>query len=303
MAAINHRGVMNIEPVHIVREIILWIEQHLDDELTLDLIAVRAGYSPYHFSRMFLAHTRRTAMDYVRGRRLVRSARRLLAEPDLRLVELALDSGFDSQEAFTRAFKRMFGSTPARFRRGFTIEPLEGQYPMTALAKTTTNVTRLPELVTRDGFVVAGPARRFGETDKSDIPQLWSRLLNTVPIPGQRGGAMSYGVVSDIDRDKGTLNYLAGVEIGPDTALPEGFERRVIAPATYLVFRITFDGGPVHLQIAAALEEVWGNIIPTIGLKLAKGPDFECYDGTKPVNLAGSTMDYYVPVAASSSLA
>jgi AraC family transcriptional regulator len=72
----------------------------------------------------------------------------------------------------------------------------------------------------------------------------------------------------------------------------------VIAPATYLVFRITFDGGPVHLQIAAALEEVWGTLIPTIGLKLAKAPDFECYDGANPVSEAGSTMDYYVPVAA-----
>ncbi|CAH1658317.1 hypothetical protein CHELA40_30287 [Chelatococcus asaccharovorans] len=286
---------MKNEPANTVKKIIGWIEDHLEDDLTLEVIAERAGYSPYYFSRMFLAHTRRTVMEYVRGRRLVRGAKRLLNEPGLRLVDLAFDCGFDSQEAFTRAFKRMFGTTPARFREGFAVEPMEGQYPMTATAETQNVVQRLPELFERDRFVVAGPARRFDETNKDEIPQPWSRLMGALPMKGQVKWT-TYGVVSGIDRDERTLSYMAGVEVNENAVLPEGFERLVVEPATYAVFRLTFDGGPVHLQIAEGIRQVWGHLMPESGLMPTGKPDFECYNDRKPLTEPGATMDYYVPV-------
>ena len=278
-----------------IREIVTWIEDHLDDDLTLDVVAERAGYSPFYFSRMFLAQTRRTVMDHVRGRRLVRGARRLLGEPELRLVDLAFDCGFDSQEAFTRAFKRMFGTTPARFREGFALEPMEGQYPMTATIETSSHIQRLPDLVTRDRFVIAGPARRFDETNKDKIPQLWSRLMGAMPIKGQIKWT-TYGVVSAIDRDERTLSYLAGVEVDENAVLPEGFERLVLDQATYAVFRLTFDGGPVHLQIAGGIRQVWGDLLPESGLTPTGKPDLECYNDRRPLTEPGATMDYYVPI-------
>lgn len=75
--------------------------------MTLEQVAARAGLSPYHFSRLFTAGMGRSIMAHVRGRRLVRGARRLCGELDLKLVDLALDCGFESQEAFMRAFKRL----------------------------------------------------------------------------------------------------------------------------------------------------------------------------------------------------
>lgn len=287
---------METGPAKTISEIIGWIEDRLDDDLSLEAIAERAGYSPYYFSRLFLAHTRRTIMEYVRGRRLVRGARRLLADPGLRLIDLAFDCGFDSQEAFTRAFKRMFGTTPTRFREGFAVEPMEGQYPMTSTPKVSTAVERLPDLVTHNGFVVAGPVRRFDETNKDEIPQLWSRLMGAIPIKGQTKSFITYGVVSEINRDDATLSYMAGVEIGPETVLPEGFERLVIEPATYAVFRITFDGGPIHLQIAEGIRDVWGRLMPDAALMPTGGPDFECYNDRRPLTEPGATMDYYIPV-------
>ena len=138
-----------------------WIERQLDQPLTLDHIAAQAGLSPYHFSRLFTARMGRSVMAHVRGRRLVRGARRLCDEPDLQLVDLAFDCGFDSQEAFTRAFKRVFGVAPGRFRTGFAVEPIEGQYPMTVPTQSAA-VVRLPELVTLSAFHVAG--RRAAST-------------------------------------------------------------------------------------------------------------------------------------------
>ncbi len=219
----------------------------------------------------------------------------MLGEPELRLVDLAFDCGFDSQEAFTRAFKRMFGTTPARFREGFALEPMEGQYPMTATIETSSHIQRLPDLVTRDRFVIAGPARRFDETNKDKIPQLWSRLMGAMPIKGQIKWT-TYGVVSAIDRDERTLSYLAGVEVDENAVLPEGFERLVLDQATYAVFRLTFDGGPVHLQIAEGIRQVWGDLLPESGLTPTGKPDFECYNDRRPLTEPGATMDYYVPI-------
>lgn len=273
-----------------------WIERHLDATLTLDAIAREAGLSPYHFSRMFTARMGRSLMAYVRGRRLLQTARRMVNDPQLKLLNLALDSGFESQEAFTRAFKRAFGVTPGRFRQGFSVSPLEGQYPMSIPGAAHPDVVLLPAFVTLARFDVAGFAKRFDEVSKADIPQLWSRLIGQLPFAGQVKSWNSYGVVSSVDREDGSFRYLAGVAVEPETALPAGFERMTIATARYAVFRITLGGGGIHLQIKAAMARIWGELIPASGLQLADGPDFELYDGRQSLDQAGAVIDFYVPV-------
>lgn len=287
---------MDSTPASTVSQIVVWIEDHLDDPLTLDDIARRAGYSPFHFSRLFLAVTRRSVMAHVHGRRLVRAARRLLSEPDLPLMDLALDCGFDSQEAFARAFKRLFGTTPARFRAGFSPDPIEGQFPMSTMPAAPVAVEQLSDLATLESFVVAGPSRRFDGANMADIPQLWSRLAGALPLTGQVENWASYGVVSAVDRSKGSFRYLAGVEMRPDAVPPEDFETLTLPAATYAVFRITLDGGPVHIQVKAAMKAVWSELIPASGLTLAGTPDFERYDGRIALTERGATIDFYVPV-------
>jgi AraC family transcriptional regulator len=273
-----------------------WIEQQLDEPLTLERIAGRAGLSPYHFSRLFTARMGRSVMAHVRGRRLVRAARRLCSEPELKLVELSFDCGFESQEAFTRAFKRVFGVSPGRFRSGFAVEPIEGQYPMNAPTMPSAPVIQLPELVTKPSFRVAGPARRMDEASKAEIPQLWSALMGALPFEGQTPSWATYGVVSSLDKSDGSFQYLAGVGIEPDCVPPPGFTTMEIPAASYAVFRITLDGSALHPQVKRAMAQVWGELIPASGLKVLDGPDFELYDGRFDPLKAGSVIDFHVPV-------
>ena len=278
--------------------LLAWIEQRLDQPLTLDEIAARAALSPHHFSRLFTARMGRSAMAHVRGRRLVRGARRLCDDPDLKLVELAFDCGFESQEAFTRAFKRVFGVSPGRFRNGFAVEPIAGQYPMNAPTLCPVPVQRLPELVTLPAFRVAGPSRVLDEASKSEIPQLWSALIGALPFKGQAPSWATYGVVSGVDAADGCFQYLAGVGVEPDCVPPPGFTMKEIPPATYAVFRITLDGSALHPQVKQAMAAVWGELIPKSGLKVVDGPDFELYDGRFDPQKAGSVIDFHVPVQA-----
>lgn len=278
--------------------VVAWIEQQLDQPLTLEQVAARAGLSPYHFSRLFTARMGRSVMAHVRGRRLVRGARRLCDEPDLQLVDLAFDCGFESQEAFTRAFKRLFGVSPGRFRSGFAVEPIEGQYPMTLPPAQSTPVVRLPGSVAIAAFSVAGPARRFDEVTKAEIPQLWSALVGALPFAGQVASWATYGVVSGIDRAEGSFQYMAGVGVAPACDPPPGFATMEIPAAIYVVFRIALNGTALHPQLKHAMAHIWGELIPASGLKVADGPDFELYDGRFDPQKAGSFIDFHVPIEA-----
>nr|WP_295661008.1 AraC family transcriptional regulator [Polymorphobacter sp.] len=276
-----------------------WIERHLDEPLTFDAIADRSGLSPYHFSRLFTARMGRSVMAHLRGRRLVKAGQRLVADPDARLIDLAFDCGFESQEAFTRAFRRVFGVAPGRFRQGFALTPIEGQYPMTMPAPdVAAAVTLLPERVAIPAFFVAGPSNRFVASTKAEIPHLWSRLIGALPFDGQVDSWATYGVVSAADRSDGSFDYIAGVEVVDGASVPDGFTVMPIPAARYAVFRIILNGGPVHPQVKAAMAAVWGELIPASGLTVADSPDFERYDGKFAPTKPGATIDFHVPVAA-----
>lgn len=290
--------------------LVAWIEEQLDTPLTLELIAQRAGLSAYHFSRLFTARMGRSVMAHVRGRRLVRGARRLATEPELKLVELAFDCGFESQEAFSRAFKRVFGVSPGRFRDGFAlnqITPIEGQFPMNAPRTLSTAVTRLAELVRLDAFSVAGPSRRFDNASKSEIPQLWSTLVGALPLKGQSPSWATYGVVWSVDRESGSFQYMAGVGLNVSVSvgvsasasereLPKGFTVKEIPAATYVVFRIALNGSALHPQVKSAMATIWSELIPASGLRVADSPDFELYDGRFAPDQPGAVIDFHVPV-------
>ncbi|RKQ39993.1 MDR efflux pump AcrAB transcriptional activator RobA [Enterobacter sp. R1(2018)] len=100
----------------IIRDLLTWLESHLDQPLALDNVAAKAGYSKWHLQRMFKDVTGQAIGAYIRARRLSKSAvaLRLTARP---ILDIALQYRFDSQQTFTRAFKKQFAQTPALYRR------------------------------------------------------------------------------------------------------------------------------------------------------------------------------------------
>lgn len=99
----------------IIRDLLIWLEGHLDQPLSLDNVAAKAGYSS-GTCRMFKDVTGHAIGAYIRARRLSKSAvaLRLTARP---ILDIALQYRFDSQQTFTRALKKQFSQTPALYRR------------------------------------------------------------------------------------------------------------------------------------------------------------------------------------------
>ena len=107
-----------------VRAVIDFIETHLDGRLNLERTAAAVHYSKYHLHRTFTAVTGMTIHDYAVRRQLTEGAR-LLAESDRPVLEIALSCGYESQQAFTAAFKEMYKLPPARYRAQGIFYPLQ----------------------------------------------------------------------------------------------------------------------------------------------------------------------------------
>ncbi|MEJ1967402.1 MAG: AraC family transcriptional regulator [Rhizomicrobium sp.] len=279
-------------PSDFLAEVLAHIEAHREVPLTVAGLARVAGFSPYHFSRRFTARFGTSVMGHVRDVRLQSAALRLSGDAPPALADLAFDCGFESQEAFTRAFRRRYGVPPGQYRRQ-TPRPV----PMEKAMPVPARVERLADLVRRGPFTVAGPGALFNADNKSGIPALWPRLIRALPLPGQVD-ARTYGVCKMADAQEGSLRYIAGVEVTGDAKLPDGFERIALDAHAYAVFRLTLDGSPLHPQMQAAMPAIWGELLPRSGLKTVPAPDFELYPGDFEPMRKGSYVDMYIAVEA-----
>ena len=93
------------------------IDAHLDDDLDLATLADVAHFSPFHFHRLFTAWMGETLGDYLRRRRIEVAANRLISQPHVAVLEIALSVGFGSTEAFAHAFRARFGMSATAWRR------------------------------------------------------------------------------------------------------------------------------------------------------------------------------------------
>jgi AraC family transcriptional regulator len=281
------------------------IERHLFAPLSIGTLADVAGLSQFHFSRLFTARRGESVMAYVRRRRMLRAAARLGRNPGVAddieapaLIDLALDCGFESQEAFTRAFAQVFGVTPGRYKR----DPIRYQAPAMEKAMNQTpserpNVALLDGVARKDAFVVAGLSERISKDNTQVIGALWPKLMRHVPFEGQKG-PVGYGLCYGSDMAEGSFNYMAAVEIAPGKKPPADLTLMQVPAQTYAVFRITLAAGPIHPQMREAMEHIFSEALPNSGLKPTGGIDLEVYGERFNPEKAGSVLDFYMPVAA-----
>ncbi|MDF7670465.1 MDR efflux pump AcrAB transcriptional activator RobA [Orbaceae bacterium ESL0721] len=102
--------------VSIISDLIVWIEKNLEQPLSIDHVAQKSGYSKWHLQRMFKEVTGKVLGTYIRQRRLTYAALslRMTSKP---ILDIAMQYRFDSQQTFTRSFKKQFDVTPASYRR------------------------------------------------------------------------------------------------------------------------------------------------------------------------------------------
>lgn len=100
----------------IVDEIDQCIKEYRDEELSLHMLSSKLGYSPFYMTRKFKEISGMQFRDYLRQRKLAFALKKI-RDSQKSMLEIALDYGFSSHEAFTRAFKQLYGITPSAYRR------------------------------------------------------------------------------------------------------------------------------------------------------------------------------------------
>jgi AraC family transcriptional regulator len=265
---------------------ITWIESHLFAPMTVKSIADRAGYSPSRFSRGFTRLQGESVMSYVRGRRLEGAMRRLLTDPDVRIVDLAFDTCFDSQEAFTRAFAKAFGHPPGRLR---------SLGPVLSMARRKKTAAFKPEIHERVEQVpelhLAGLAWRLTPANPLDLPEIWRRLDSLRGFPGTLDSS-TYSLILNIDRRDGGMEMMTALRIRADAAPPAPLHRHHLPAATCAVFRHLVRKGDVFPQISAAREAIFAQYLPRQPQARRRFPVLEVYPNGLSVT-PGSWVDHY----------
>src|SRR5215467_2661094 len=153
----------------------LWfIESHFADDISLETIAAISGVTRYHLSRAFGYATGHSIMRYVRARRLTEAARALVnGAPDI--LAVALDAGYGSHEAFTRAFRDQFGLTPDTVRSQGRLDAVQLTEPL--IMEGTLTKLAPPRFVDGKALLIAGLGERYDFESNAGIPAQWQRFV------------------------------------------------------------------------------------------------------------------------------
>lgn len=265
-----------------------WIEAHLLEPMTVKSIADHAGYSASRFSRGFTRLQGESAMSYVRGRRLEVAMRRILTEPDIRIIDLAFDSGFDSQEAFTRAFAKAFGHPPGRLRSlGPVTSVLRRKKTSSLEPEIHARVEQIPELH------LAGIAFRATPENSHELPRVWRQLESLRGFPGSLDTNV-YVLLLNVDRRDGAVEMMPTLRMSGDATAPRHLAKRSLPGGTCTVFRHVVRKGDVYPQIQAAREAIFKKYMARFPQRRSPLPALEVYPQGLDVT-AGSWVDHYFP--------
>jgi AraC family transcriptional regulator len=293
---------------------------HLDDALGLPALARQAALSPFHFHRVFRGMVGETPLELHRRLRLERAAM-TLSKSDAPVTTIAFDAGYETHEAFTRAFRQAFGDSPSGFRQEgqrrragceraiscelpaacgihafhlsspehpFHFAPQKGHHSMNVVIET------LPELRVATVRHV-GPYNRIGEA--------FARLSALAGPAGLFGpDSKMIGIYHDDPETTpaAELRSEAGLSVPPGRALPPGLTEVKLPAGRY--------AHTVHEGAYEGLGDTWsrlmGQWLPAAsGVQIGPGASFEVYRNT-PADVPADQLrtELYLPIASNQAL-
>jgi AraC family transcriptional regulator len=271
----------------------IWlIESRLFEDISLDDVAEHAGLSRSHISRAFPAATGFSISGYMRSRRLSEAARQLArGAPDI--LSVALDVHYGSHEAFTRAFRELFGTTPEEVRReGGTgnlklMEPL----PMDPQLKLRLDP---PTIDNHARMLMCGIRGRHGMSAANTLPLQWQRFQPHLGTISGQVGRVAYGVVGEMPEGADDFEYFTAVEIDGKGALPSDLVTVTIPAQRFARYRHHGHISSIRSTVAAIFEVRE----PTLGQSSAFPYSFVEYygPGFDPIRGEGD-VEIWVPEA------
>jgi AraC family transcriptional regulator len=277
-----------------------YLERGLYGPVDLERAAAEANCSTFHFFRMFEVITGLGPAEYLRRRRLSEAALALSGGGDEKVIDLALRYGYESPDAFSRAFRREFGCLPSEARSegarllsyprlGFSVV-LKGDKPMEY------RIEKGPALELAGVGVEVGT--KNGE-NFSAVPAFWDGVMadgrfKALIAKARPGGIGVCGVCRDFDMPLGTFTYSIAIDAPADMAgMPPGSERFVVPASTWGKFT---SRGPLRPNYQEMVKRIFSEWMPASEWEHAGTAEIEFYPEGDPSS-ADYWCEYWVPLA------
>jgi AraC family transcriptional regulator len=287
------------------------IDSRIRENIRADELARQANYSTYHFCRVFMALTGTPVMAYVARRKLAYALYDLARGG--KVIDVAMEYGFETHAGFTKAFKKCYGCPPSLYRLHVMAGP-PGPATVEGVKKMTHGgITMQVQIREIAPFTVAGVASRHALPNVrrcADIPAYWHTIamdygkhlarLYDAFTPARHG---EYALCFNVDECAGEFTYLLGVEFGEgadESKLEPDMRKAEIPGGLYAVF--TTPKVP-NEQYPQSIADTWAEILTRWlpGSPYAYDdarPGFEAYDERDHAWLHDGMvqMDICVPV-------
>ena len=267
------------------------IERNLSRDLSLIWIAQNCGVSRFHLAHAFGEATGLPVMEYVRARRLTEAAY-ALASGASDILNLAMDTGYASHEAFSRAFKAQFGKTPEDVRKSESVSGLKlvdaiRHLESRKMKLEEPRVEKLGELL----FVGLSEIISFGDTQ--NIAGQWQRFMSG-PYGEIEHKTPAIPVGINTQSDDGGMAYVCAAEVSKFGRIPKGLVKVTLAPQTYLVF--------AHNDHITKLDDtyaaIWNEWFPEHEKTPAEAPGFQRHNETFDPRTGNGGVTIWIPVVA-----
>jgi AraC family transcriptional regulator len=292
---------MNNKYIALIQETIDYMEDHLEDELTVIGVAKRSGVSAWQFQRVFKAMVGESIGLYLRHRRLSVAAMKL-EESSMRIIDIAMDAQFNSQEAFSRAFKKYFFKTPneVRGKKGsLTIQKRPVITP-DLLAHLNGGIEMGPSIVTIPSLKLVGMEMKISDVfsqyqdfNESILP-FWNRFSARMSEIQHLKTTDGIGLLKNCDEsvllDQHT--YLAAREVEKFENIPSSMVTYEIPKRTYAVFTNRGLGDKTTYTI----NYIYGSWLPQSKYNRGVGDDFEIFGSRYQRGEEDSESEYYLPI-------
>jgi AraC family transcriptional regulator len=251
---------------------VLWIiERNSEQALTLPAIATACGVSRSHLANAFGTASGWPVMKYLKARRLSEAAKRLATgAPDI--LTVALEAGYGSHEAFTRAFRDQFSRTPEAVRRQQSLRDIEIVEPIELSSRR----IRAPVPALRDlGHLrLVGLSAPCSFRELANIPGQWRRFManHYFSIP-RKIEQMPIGVCGAPD-EAGSFQYICAAEVEAFEGCEAALTRIETGPGPYAVFEHADHVSTIFDTYTA----IWNEALPAMGRRVADEPVLEFHN-------------------------
>ena len=256
-----------------LKRVVDYIEDNLDKDINFEIVAKEVGMSAFYFHRIFTTIIGISPTAYIRNRRLTVAAQEI-SKNNENILDIALKYGFESHEAFSRAFKNFHGVVPKLAKKDGN-EFKNFSKANIGIEVNTNNILNY-RIESKEVIKVLAFLRKFNIENKDEIPKYWEELKESGTLEKISNNykkdllGICIGTQSDFE-----YKYGIGIEQTEDLEINIEMEKIEIPKSTWVVFKCE---GQDEKNINELWTRIYKEFFITSSYKQCMDIDFELYD-------------------------